>query len=118
MAIEAGERADGAVVALSGSVGLQEIQELKRVLEAAMRNPAGMTLVFEGLCGIDVSVLQLIHAMMCAGRGGSGRTVRVSGVPAEVVQQAADAGGGGVGCGRVCGSARCVFESAPARGGA
>ena len=62
------------------------------------------------LSGIDASVVQLIHAMMCTRREGWQTAVRVSGLRREVAQQAADLGGAGVGCGRVCGESCCVFE--------
>ena len=111
MCVELSQHERGARVTLRGEVGLQEIQQLRSVLEEAMQNPAGIWFDLEELRGIDASVVQLIHAMTCTRREGWQAAVHVSGLGREVAQQAADLGGAGVGCGRVCGEPCCIFEA-------
>jgi hypothetical protein len=110
MAVTVSQEADGARVTLSGAVGLLEIRQLKSALEQAMLNPSGMGLELHGLTEIDASVMQLIHSWMCSRPDRPPLAVRVSGVSPEVAQQVADLGGGGVGCGRVCGEPYCVLQ--------
>lgn len=105
MCVELSQHERGARVTLRGEVGLQEIQQLRSVLDEAMRNPAGIWFNLEELRGIDASVVQLIHAMTCTRREGWQAAVRVSG----------SGPGGGAAGGRSGGSRRglraCVWRA-------
>jgi len=110
MPVEVRMKEDAATVTLAGEMGLQEARELKSALAEAVEHAGGVQLDISELSGMDVSVLQLMHAVRCHCRGQARRVTRVSRMQATVAQIAADAGAAGVGCGRICGEPQCVFE--------
>lgn len=101
---------DSTLVKLAGEAGLAQAAEFKAAMTAEVLASQEVRIDLAELSSLDMSLLQLIHALRCGGRARGRKVRRVSAVQPAVAQAAADAGAAGLGCGRACGEATCVFE--------
>lgn len=99
-----------AAIKLSGEAGVGDAVRLKAALTPAVLEMPELRLDIAGLTSIDAAMVQLVHALRRGSRKRRQKVVRSSAVQADVAQAASDLGAAGLGCGRVCGEASCIFE--------
>jgi anti-anti-sigma regulatory factor len=79
-------------IVLTGELNVQRAAEIKRLLEHALDGSTNMTIVFEEVSDVDLSFLQILHAIRTSCEV-LGRTLEIDGECPELVDRATDRAG-------------------------